>query len=227
MKQFLFYEAVKIDGPKNKILEFNTADNFMDEKELKHFESLCGVLGDKDKFFNTKINDYHNALLTKLITLPVEKVFPCLDLYRIFLLHPDATCHSKKFETGANHLYSLCGPLSDPKAGDPAKMLALRCICNLFREQTSIFVCREKSQKVIETVSAHLKNPKNTIREAAITVLLNYSIAYLQKEDHNARIQLISALGAVANESDEQCKKRITAAVNNLTYKNYEGKNLA
>ena len=48
MKHFLFYEAVKIDGPKNKILEFNGTDNFMEDKELKHFESLCGVLADKD-----------------------------------------------------------------------------------------------------------------------------------------------------------------------------------
>ena len=145
MRSFLAYEAVKIDGPKNKILEFNTADNFMDDKELKHFEGLCAALSNKDNFFNTKINDYHTALLTKLIQLPVDKVFPCLDLYRIFLLHPDATQHSKKFEEGANHVYSLCSPLSDQKASDPAKMLALRCLCNLFREQTSIFILREKS----------------------------------------------------------------------------------
>ena len=86
---------------------------------------------------------------------------------------------------------------------------------------------REKSQKVIEAVSPHLTNPKNTIREAAITALLNYSILILQKEDHDARIQILSALGSVANESDDQCKKRITATVNNLCFKNYEGKKVA
>jgi len=101
-------------------------------------------LSNKEKFFGTKISDYHSQILDKLIQLPVEKVFPCLDLYRIFLLHPDATCHSKKFEDGANHMYALCHPLMDKNAGDPAKMLALRCLCNLFREQTSIFVLREK-----------------------------------------------------------------------------------
>jgi len=143
------------------------------------------------------------------------------------LLHPDATLHSKKFELGANHVYSLCGPLTDPKASDPAKMLALRCLCNLFREQTSIYVLRDKSQKVIECVSPHLKNPKTTIREAAITVLLNFSVVYLQKDDQNAKIQIISALGVLTNEAEEQCKKRLEATVKNLTYKNYEGKNLA
>lgn len=58
MRQMQFFEAVKIDGPKNKILEFNTTDNFMDEKELKHFEALCTTLSDKNNFFKTKINEY-------------------------------------------------------------------------------------------------------------------------------------------------------------------------
>ena len=67
MRQPLFYEAVKVDGPKNKILEFNQTDNFMDEKELKHFESMCNALSDRANFFNTKLNDYHNELMAKLI----------------------------------------------------------------------------------------------------------------------------------------------------------------
>ena len=41
MRQFLWYEAVKIDGPKKKILEFNATDEFLDDKEVKVFESLC------------------------------------------------------------------------------------------------------------------------------------------------------------------------------------------
>jgi hypothetical protein len=48
MRQPLFYDAVKVDGPKKKILEFNATDNFMDEKELKHFETLCNALADKN-----------------------------------------------------------------------------------------------------------------------------------------------------------------------------------
>ena len=67
----------------------------------------------------------------------------------------------------------------DKNAGDPAVMLSLRCICNLFKEQTSIFVLKEKRAKVLEAVVPHLKNPKANVRESAITVLLNYSIILL------------------------------------------------
>jgi len=134
MRQYLNYDIVKIDGPYKKILEFNETDKFLEDKELKHFESLRDILSDKDKFYNTKINEYHSQILDKLIALPVDKVFPCLDLYRIFLLHPDSSSHFKKFEMGANRVYTLCVPLADKSAGDPSKMLSLRCLCNLFRE---------------------------------------------------------------------------------------------
>lgn len=58
MRTSLFYDAVKIDGPKKKILEFNANENFMDEKELKIFEGLCSAIENKDKYHLTKIGDY-------------------------------------------------------------------------------------------------------------------------------------------------------------------------
>jgi hypothetical protein len=102
-----------------------------------------------------------------------------LDLYRIFLCHPDVACHYKKFEEGASHVMAICYPLQDKSSGDPAKMLALRCLVNMFREQTAIYILKEKASKVIDVVSAHVANPKANIREAAVTVLLNLSIAFL------------------------------------------------
>jgi hypothetical protein len=47
MRTMLFYDACKIEGPKKKILEFNATHNFMNEKELKVFETLCTALEDK------------------------------------------------------------------------------------------------------------------------------------------------------------------------------------
>ena len=110
-------------------------------------------------------------------------------------------------------------------------MLAMRCLCNLFREQTAMFVLKEKRVKILEAVAANLSNAKTSIREAAVTILLNYSILVLQKEDHELRMQILNSFGAyqdgLKSETDEQCRKRLTAAVNNLCYKNYEAKKLA
>lgn len=176
MRTTLYYDTIKIDGPKKKILEFNASDNFLEPKELKVFEALCIVLSDRSVYYKTKINDYMSELLDKLIQLPTAKVFPCLDLYRIFLCHPDATCHSKKFEEGCHHLFNILSPLNDKSASDPCKMLALRCLVNMFKEQPTIFVLKAKAEKVIETVAPHLSSPKTNVREAAITVFLNLSI---------------------------------------------------
>ena len=46
----LYFDAVKIDPPKNKMLEFNAAlqaqgfAGALDEKDLAYFEALCKVL---------------------------------------------------------------------------------------------------------------------------------------------------------------------------------------
>lgn len=166
----------------------------MDIKELKTFERLCASLSDKNNFWNTKLDVAENELLNKLLALPIQKVFPCLDIYRIFLIHPNSTLHYKKFEEGVSHLYTLMGILDNKESGDPAKMLALRCIVNLFKDPSAQFILREKRQKVIACISPHLSNPKATVCEAAITVLLNYSIIYFLKDDPEGKIQCITAL---------------------------------
>ena len=74
------------------------------------------------------------------------------------------------------HINTVMGHLGDKAANDPVKMLSLRCIVNMFRDQAAIFVLKERREKIVEGIAAHLENPKATVREAAITVLLNYSI---------------------------------------------------
>jgi len=80
-------------------LEFNEKEKFMDDKELKVFEGLCAALENKDKYYLTKINELQSNLMIKLINLKTEIVFPCLDMYRIFLCHPDMTAHFKSSKT--------------------------------------------------------------------------------------------------------------------------------
>jgi len=202
MRQSLFYDQVKIAGPQKKIMEFQEANQFMEDKDVKVFDRLCASLADPTKYYLTRVDDYGAALLIRLVEQPVDRVFPCLDLYRIFLTHPDMTMHFKKFEEGLSRVYSMMTILENKQAGDPAKMLALRCLCNMFKDQSAIYALREKRQKVIESVSPHLLNPKATVRESAITVLLNYSVQFLMKDDQEGKIQCLSALSALAGQKD-------------------------
>jgi hypothetical protein len=72
--------------------------------------------------------------MIKLLELPVARIFPVLDLYRIFLIHPDASCHFKKYEDGKSRVYVMINCLNDKNATDPTIMLALRCLINIFKD---------------------------------------------------------------------------------------------
>mmetsp|Transcript_7062 Transcript_7062/g.11895 ORF Transcript_7062/g.11895 Transcript_7062/m.11895 type:complete len:105 (+) Transcript_7062:1879-2193(+) len=97
----------------------------------------------------------------------------------------------------------------------------------MFKETSAVFVLREKRQKVLETVCESLQHPKANVREAAVTIILNYSVQFLTKDDAEGKIQALSGLGMVSQEAEQQCKKRVEAAVTNLTFKNKDGKDLA
>lgn len=124
----------------------------------------------------------------------------------------------------------MIGVIQNKQASDPAKMLALRCLANMFRDQSAIFILNGKRELVVQTVCGMLTHAKANIRESAITVLLNFSIQFLMKDDPEGRTQILSGLSALSAQKatlDEQSKKRFEACVTNLIFKNSEGKDLA
>jgi len=52
-------------------------------------------------------------VLDQLLMLPIDKIFACLDLYRIFLLHPDSVQHFKKYEDGWKYINTVLSMLQD------------------------------------------------------------------------------------------------------------------
>lgn len=88
--------------------------------------------------------------------------------------------------------------------GQPTQLMVLRCLCNLFFNSASVYIMLGKRSMVIENI-AHLGQSDNkNIRQAVFTIFLNYSVLYLDKNDPEGRIQIISALSEVWNkETDE------------------------
>ena len=79
----------------------------------------------------------------------------------------------------------------------------------------------------MEAVSEHLTSDDKNVRQAAVTVILNYSICWLDQEDEEGRIQAISALaGAISEETDLQTLLRQATALGNLGHGNAEAKGL-
>ena len=107
MSNPLYFEVVKVDPPKNKILEFNTAlqgqgyAGSLDEKDLEYFEKLCKVLSQPQYFHSSEIDERWIEVLKKTLEFPMDKVFPCLDLFRIFLCHNQASYCFNQSDGGA------------------------------------------------------------------------------------------------------------------------------
>ena len=69
MRTPLFYDNVKIEGPRKKILEINQGENgnFLDKRDLKNLDNLFNALEKKENYHKTKIDENMCTLLTKLI----------------------------------------------------------------------------------------------------------------------------------------------------------------
>lgn len=131
--QTVYFDQVKIEPPQKKILEFNNELNRLVDKDLVHFESCCKTLSQPQYYHSSSVGPASVDVIKRLLEFPNEKLFPCLDLYRIFLLHPNSSEGYSGSDGGAHYLSVLLGQLTDPNVPKANIMLALRCLCNLFK----------------------------------------------------------------------------------------------
>lgn len=75
-----------MDGAKKKILEFNQELGLI--TEMVHFDGLVEVLGSPQTYHSSDIGVKQLEALRLALSFPNDKVFPCIDLYRMFLTHP-------------------------------------------------------------------------------------------------------------------------------------------
>lgn len=73
----------------------------------------------------------------------------------------------------------------------------------------------------------HLTHPDKNVRQAAITLMMNYSVEFLSKEDTEGRIQIITALQqCLTDEIELQNLLRVSYALGNCAHKSAEVQSL-
>lgn len=127
------FDQVKIDGPKKKILEFNAELNALEGQDLVYFESMCKILAATQNYHRTEISPQQVKVLDKLLAFPIEKAFPCMDLYRIYLLHPTSYEAYAASDAGASYIQAMLRFISDTGHPKALIMLTLRGLSNLFK----------------------------------------------------------------------------------------------
>lgn len=98
----------------------------------------------------------------------------------------------------------------------------------MFNHNASIFVLKEKRQLVLDNVSSYVNSDNKNIRQAAVTLLLNYSIMFLDRADSEGKIQLVSSVsgGIIQRETDAQTYLRLVTMLGNVCYEDAESKEL-
>jgi hypothetical protein len=142
MKTYVFFDAINVDNPKKKLLEFNAELAALSPAEIELLESFLELVKNKAFYHSSKVSSRGFEMLKKIIKLPADKVFPALDIYRMFLMHPHSADHFKVFEHGLEYLNIL---LSNAKSDLPAtQLVALRCLVNLFNNSSSLYMLQQK-----------------------------------------------------------------------------------
>ena len=102
-----YFDVVKVDGLKKKILEFNAELNVLEGQDLVYFESLTKVLAATQNYHRSEVTPQQVKVIDKLLAFPIEKAFPCADLYRIYLLHPTAYEAYAASDAGAQYIQAM------------------------------------------------------------------------------------------------------------------------
>lgn len=82
--------------------------------EIDLLESLLEMLKNKAFYHSSKVSKQGFELIKKLLSkFPNDKVFPCLDFYRMFLMHPHSSENYKVFEHAIEYLSFIMNHIRD------------------------------------------------------------------------------------------------------------------
>ena len=154
-------------------------------------------------YHRSEVSPQQLKVIDKLLAFPIDKAFPCMDLYRIYLLHPTSYEAYAASDAGATYIQSLLRCIGEPQNPKPLIMLTLRALSNLFKNQSSMHTAFLNRQKLVDAVTPHLQHADKNVRQAGITFLMNYSVMYTSKDDAEGRVQIATALSScLAAETD-------------------------
>ena len=106
-------------------------------------------------------------------------------------------------------------------------MLTLRGLCNLFKNQASSHVAMLNASRLIDAVLPFLTHADKNVRQAAITMHLNYSVELQLKDNPEARTQVIAGIATcIGQETDLQNILRASITLGNCAHKNAEAQSL-
>jgi len=176
LRETLQFKDGKFEALHKKLLEFNEqVDESMrlDVGDQTHLnaciEKLKAGIASEIRPCEKDIVHY------KMGEWPSDKLFPVIDLWRLFLLHPQSGDLFKGSDRGAGMISKVLALLSSDING-PLGLCASRWFANTSLYQTNRYAVFDKKAAVMKAIEPALKSTNKNVRLAATTVLLNFAI---------------------------------------------------
>jgi len=212
VQQAVLFRDGKLDAIESKLVEFNEAvgDLKLDALSISYLPDLMRSL---KKGPGSTIRECDKDVLKLLCKWPLDKLFPVIDLMRLFLLHPASGDLFKGSDRGLGQITeSLCW-LSDVNA--PAALCGMRFFANCFASQTNSFPVYEQRQLLCQRFEPVVKSTNKNTRLALATVLLNFAVTSMSRKEKVLDCACVVDLLVkhLAAEGEAEARYRLLAAL--------------
>ncbi|XP_032511114.2 phospholipase A-2-activating protein [Danaus plexippus] len=175
---YIRFDAANLKAIHDKLKEFNSKvgdglNAFTDEQ----IENIV-KLGEMDCTFNPETV----TLLKKMLEWPKEILFPVLDVTRLAVRNKDINTQIFDTTYGPNFVKYLLTLLS-PDNLSPNQLLSIRVLVNAFSALSGEMLVLSARERLLETMNM-LTNISNNAQIAAMSLLLNLSVALCQQPDN-------------------------------------------
>ncbi|CAD7931002.1 unnamed protein product [Amoebophrya sp. A25] len=232
--QAQYFDQGKLEAAQAKILEFNAefedgnTEMKMDTIDIQHFEEAIKKLGSRaSKDFRPIERD---LIWKKCGSWPEEKLFPVVDVWRLFLLHPGSADIFKGTDRGYSYI-SFVLKLLKKNLKTPLGISCARWLANVFASFTARSVLFDKRGFLIEGLHEIAQGcdgdaMHKLVKLSLATCLMNLSMVFVDRKDLKGRSELLDLfafylsgpLGGAAKPEDGEAVYRILVGVGNFLF---------
>ncbi|XP_014785826.1 phospholipase A-2-activating protein [Octopus bimaculoides] len=209
---FLTVDAANEKQILDKLHEFNKKTGHLQIPESSINELSPLILG-------TSSTPELLTTLNSLLKWPKDYIFPALDVLRIAI---KSEAVNQYFCTPGNgkEIVEFLKNMSDSEQSNANKTVALRILANVFVQKPGETACLSERDSIWVLLNNCIPGATKGIQIALTTVLLNYSIIYLSKNDHDGKSQCLTITKKLFEEEklDQEAIFRLLVMLGNLLH---------
>ncbi|EEF43307.1 phospholipase A-2-activating protein [Ricinus communis] len=222
-KGMLVFDVAQFDGILKKITEFNNAllsdpekqNLSLLEADISRLGAVVKTLKDSSHYHTSSFAQADIALLFKLLkSWPVAMIFPVVDILRMIVLHPDgASVILMHIENGNDILMEMIERVTTNSSLAPNFLTTIRLVTNLFKNSGYYSWLLRHRSGIIDAFSSCCPSPNKNLQLSYSTLILNFAVLLIEKNDQEGQSQVLSAALEIAEEENLEVDSKFRALV--------------